>query len=268
MKYPADYHMHTRLCKHANGDPIDYAKRAVELGMTEIGFSEHAPMIRDDYDSWHMDYDDIEPYLENVEKARRAFPQLTIRIGLEVDYLPGHEEWIQRISDKYPWDYLIGSVHYVDEAWDFDNPEKLDQWRSGDVDAIWRVYFELLGQSVASDLFDIVGHADLCKKFAFYPSKPPVEFAIEFLDTVQRCGKAIEINTAGLRKDCKEMYPAPAILKEARKREIPLTFGADAHDPAEVGMNFAEGLVLARECGYTETLVFESRDARVVPIQF
>lgn len=262
----ADYHMHTPLCKHAEGAPWQYAQRAVEVGLTEIGFSEHAPMIRDHYDPWHMDRADVDTYIRDVETAREKFPELTIRIGLEVDFLPGHEAWIEDLAARYDWDYFIGSVHYLDEEWDMDNPYKLDRWRNGDVQAIWRRYYQLLADSVTSDLFDIVGHADLCKKFAFYPDGDPASYAVDFLDTVARCGKAIEINTAGLRKDCKEMYPAPDILRMARERNIPLTMGSDAHAPQEVGMDFDAGLALAKEAGYRETLRFEERCATPVPL--
>ena len=62
------------------------------------------------------------------------------RLALEVDYLPGHEEWIRELAARHPWDYFIGSVHYVSESWDFDNPSKLSEWRKRDAWDVWRVY--------------------------------------------------------------------------------------------------------------------------------
>src|SRR5262245_6540864 len=94
VSMPADYHMHTPLCHHATGEPVDYAARAVELGLSEIGFSDHSPMERDDFDDWRMLSQDLDSYVAKVRMAQHKFPQLTIKLGLEVDYIPGHENWI------------------------------------------------------------------------------------------------------------------------------------------------------------------------------
>ena len=115
MVWPADYHMHTPLCRHAAGEPVEYAARAVELGLKEIGFSDHSPMRRDDFDDWRMRSDQLDEYVEKVRKAQKDFPQLTIKLALEVDYMPGQEEWIRELAARHPWDYFIGSVHYVSE---------------------------------------------------------------------------------------------------------------------------------------------------------
>src|SRR5256886_5813981 len=144
MGLPADYHMHTPLCRHAVGEPTEYAAQAVKLGIPEIGFSEHNPMIRDDYDDWHMFQRDLEDYVAKVEKARRDHPQLAIKLALEVDYIPGQEEWIHDLSARHPWDYLIGAVHYVSETWDFDNPKKVSEWKRSNPFEVWTTYFERL----------------------------------------------------------------------------------------------------------------------------
>ena len=150
MSLMPDYHMHTPLCRHAAGEPIEYAARAVELGLVEIGFSDHSPMPRDDFDDWRMRYSQLSEYVEKVEAARRAFPQLTIRLALEVDYLPGGEEWIRHLASLHPWDYLIGSVHYVSDTWDVDSPFKLSEWKKRDPFEVWSLYFERLTSAAAS----------------------------------------------------------------------------------------------------------------------
>ena len=132
MLLPADYHMHTPLCRHATGEPGEYAKRALGLGFKEIGFSDHSPMPRDDFDDWRMRNDQLDEYVEKVCKARKDFPQLTIRLALEVDYLPGHEDWIRRLAARHPWDYFIGSVHYVSDSWAIDNTQKIAEWKKLD----------------------------------------------------------------------------------------------------------------------------------------
>ena len=128
--------MHTPLCRHATGEPTDYAARALRLGLTEIGVSDHNPMIRDDYDDWHMKIDELDEYVEKVRRAQQDHPTLTIKLAMEVDYFPGHEEWIRALAARHPWDYLIGSVHYVTDSWDLDNPKKLAEWRECDPDEV------------------------------------------------------------------------------------------------------------------------------------
>jgi histidinol-phosphatase (PHP family) len=261
MSLPADYHMHTPLCRHATGEPVDYARRAVELGLTEIGFSDHSPMPRDDFDNWRMRDGQLDEYVARVRLAQYTFPQLTIRLALEVDFLPGHEDWIRRLAARHPWDYFIGSVHYISDSWDIDNPAKLSEWKKRDAYEVWSAYFERLTLAAESKLFDIIGHADLPKKFGIRPAQDCTPLYEKFLEAVKKSGCAIELNTAGLRKDCKEIYPSRQLLELAFQKGVPITFGSDAHAPEEVGMNFAEAIQLARAAGYQTYLRFERRSA-------
>ena len=266
MPLPPDYHMHTPLCRHATGEPVDYARRAVELGLTEIGFSDHSPMPQDDFDNWRMFDRQLDEYVAKIQLAQKEFPQLTIRLALEVDYLPGHEKWIRQLAKRHPWDYLIGSVHYVSDSWDIDNPAKLSEWKKRDPFEVWSAYFERLTLAAKSKLFEIVGHADLPKKFGIRPAQDCTPLYETFLDAAGQAGCAIELNTAGLRKDCREIYPARQILELAFQKGVPITFGSDAHAPAEVGMNFAEAVQLARGAGYQTYLRFEHRSAMLASL--
>lgn len=259
MQLPADYHMHTPLCRHAVGEPVEYARRAVEIGLKEIGFTDHSPMERDDFDNWRMSDAQLDEYVEKVRLAQKTFPELTIRLGLEVDYLPGHEDWIRKLAARHSWDYFIGSVHYIFDSWDIDNPAKLSEWKKRDAYEVWSAYFERLALAARSGLFEIIGHADLPKKFGIRPARDCRPLYEAFTAAAADAGCAIELNTAGLRKDCREIYPGPGLLQLARSRNIPITFGSDAHAPAEVGMNFAEAVALARGVGYTETRRFTRR---------
>jgi histidinol-phosphatase (PHP family) len=265
MSLPADYHMHTPLCRHATGEPVDYAKRAAEIGLGEIGFSDHSPMRRDDFDDWRMRFSQLDEYVEKVRRAQKEFPQLTIRLALEVDYLPGHEEWIRELSARHPWDYLIGSVHYVSDSWAVDNPSKISEWKNRDAFEVWSAYFERLTLAAETGCFEIIGHVDLPKKFGHRPTKDCTPLYQKFLRAAKQHGCAIELNTAGLRKDCKEIYPSREILQLAFQNGVPITFGSDAHAPNEVGMNFAEAIRLAREVGYTTRCEFARRERRSVP---
>jgi histidinol-phosphatase (PHP family) len=261
MVLPADYHMHTPLCRHAQGEPSELAAQAVKVGLTEIGFSDHSPMSRDDFDDWRMRASQLDEYVAAVEKARKDFPLLTIKLALEVDYLPGHEDWIRDLAGRHPWDYFIGSVHYVSDTWAIDSPYTLAEWKHRDPLEVWTGYFERLTMAAESGLFNIIGHVDLCKKFCYYPKEDCTPLFDKLLKAAKRHDVAIELNTAGLRKDCKEIYPSPQIVEMASRMGVPITFGSDAHAPGEVGMNFAEAIALARSAGYTHTRMFTRRES-------
>ncbi len=264
MPLPADYHMHTPLCRHAVGEPTEYAAQAVKLGFTEIGFSDHNPMPRDDFDDWHMRQEELDTYVEKVEKARQDHPGLVIKLALEIDYLPGHEDWIRDLAARHPWDYFIGSVHYVSDSWDLDNPKKISEWTKRDPFEVWSVYFDRLTMAAESRLFEIIGHADLAKKFCFYPKEDCTHLFKRFLAAAKKAEAAIELNTAGLRKDCKEIYPKRGIVEMAYAAGVPITFASDAHAPGEVGLNFTEAIQLARDVGYTHCCHFTKRQRQMV----
>jgi len=263
---PADYHMHTHLCRHAVGTATELAAQAVKLGFTEIGFSEHNPMPRDDWDDWHILQSDFDAYLSQVDQARRDHPQLTIKIALEVDFIPGQEDWIRQLAARHPWDYLIGAVHYVSEAWDLDNPKKISEWKHRDPFEVWSAYFDRLTMAAESGFFDIIAHADLCKKFCFYPKEDCTPLFNRLLKAIKSGGLAMELNTAGLRKECREIYPSPTIVRLAAEHGIPITFGSDAHAPGEVGADFASAIALAKKFGYAETCLFTRRKRQMVPL--
>jgi histidinol-phosphatase (PHP family) len=265
MLLPADYHMHTPLCRHAVGEPTAYAAHAELIGLREIGFTDHSPMPRDDFDDWRMRVSDLDAYISSVEQARREHPELTIKIGLEVDYFPGGDDWVRELARRHPWDFFIGSVHYISNSWAIDNPHLISEWKKRDPLAVWETYCERLAQAAASGLFDIIGHADLCKKFGVHSPGDATPLFAPFIKKAAAHGVAIELNTAGLRKDCREIYPSSNILSLAREAGVCITFGSDAHAPEEVGMQFEEAVALARSCGYTACCRFAGRRRELLP---
>lgn len=262
---PPDYHTHTPLCKHAEGHPREYAAAAQKLGLPELGLSDHNP-LRDHFDEWRMGWDEFPRYLEMVEEARAEFPTLPIRLGLEVDYLEGGEKWIEDLSGKADFDYLIGSVHYISHDWAVDDPKYLFRFNEGNVDEIWTSYFRLYEKAIRTRLFDFMAHPDLPKKFGHRPTGDLRRFYDPVIQALADTGTAFEINTAGLRKDVREMYPAKQFLELARSANVPLLINSDAHAPGEVGADFDKAITLAREVGYTETLYFEKRKSRAVAL--
>ena len=263
---PADYHMHTPLCLHATGEPSDYAARAVQVGLSEIGFSDHSPMRQDDFDRWRMRADQLDEYVEKVKKARSDYPALTIKLALEVDFFPNGDDWVRELAARHRWDYLIGSVHYVSESWAIDDPQALSEWSRRDPGEVWAAYFERLTLAAESGLFDIIGHADLCKKFTFRPKSDCTPLYQRFLAAARKSGTAIELNTSGLRKECREIYPSREILELAFRAQVPITFGSDAHVPEEVGKDFDQAIALARSVGYRNWQRFTARKSDTVPL--
>ena len=263
---PADYHLHTPLCRHAIGWPVDYARRALELELPEIGFSDHSPMPSY-FDDWRMLDSDLPRYFEAVEEARSACPTLPIRLGLEVDWLEGGESWIASLSQRAPWDYLIGSVHYLGD-WNFDNPAEVARFSDFGIAEAWDRYWQLFAQAARSGFFDIMAHPDLVKKFRHQPGGDLRRY---YEPAVQACldaGVAIEINTAGLFKPIAEMYPAPGFLTLAAAAGVPLTINSDAHTPEEVGRAFPAALTLAQQTGFTQLARFQQRQRTLLPMDF
>lgn len=238
---------------------------ARRLGLAELGLSDHSPM-REKFDDWRMDWEEFPRYLEMVEEARAESPGLAIRLGLEVDYLEGGEDWIEELSRAADFDYLIGAVHYIAPGWDVDNPKHLSRFSTNDVADIWRIYWRLYEKAIRTGFFDFMAHPDLPKKFGHRPAGELRRFYEPAIQALADTGTAFEINTAGLRKDVREMYPASEFLELARSAGVPLVISSDAHRPVEVGADFDKAVELARQAGYADTLRFEKRQRRVVAL--
>lgn len=255
----SDYHMHTPLCGHASGEPQAYASQAVKMGLKEIGFSDHAPLVSHKDPTISMNHEQLPVYQHMIESVREEFEdQLTIRVGIEADYFAGLEDRTRAMLDAYPYDYVIGSVHFI-EKWGFDDPIQLKEWDKRDVNAVYREYYRLLRKSALSRLFDIMGHVDLVKKFDFHPTEDMTEEIEENARVFKKTGVVVEINTSGLRKPAREIYPSQEHLKMYCAKGVPLTFGSDSHKPEQVGQDFDKGREWALAAGYKEYVQFEKR---------
>ncbi|MBP7828726.1 MAG: histidinol-phosphatase HisJ family protein [Kiritimatiellae bacterium] len=262
---PADYHSHTRLCKHAAGDPIDYARAARPRGLPELAATDHGPTPFN-YDPRHrMEMDQFPEYLRGVEAAQRDQPGLVL-LGIEADYFEGCESFMAGWLAAQPFDVVLGSIHYLSPP-AMDATEFKPLWDFGGMRGTWKRYFELVGKLADSGLYDVVGHLDMLKRNGGrLPDRDLRECALPALDRIAAAGMAIEINTSGLRHAVKEMYPSPLLLSWARERGIPIVFGSDAHQPDQVGAEFKRAVQLARECGYTRALRFRRRARSAVPL--
>jgi len=251
---PADYHIHTAWCGHASGTMEEYVLRAIELGLPEMGFSEHLPQPAPIADKVAPTADEMERFLDEFTRVRKAFAgRMTIRLGGEAEFTPGSAKEIERMKRDYRLEYLIGSVHFLD-GWAFDHPAYQDGFAAGSVDGVYREYFEMIRKAAETRLFDVIGHFDLPKKFGHRPDTSVVKLAEEAIKAMAANGVGFEINTAGRDKPVAEFYPSKDVLIVCREAGLGLTFGSDSHAPKEVGRYFREASALARACGYRQTM--------------
>lgn len=260
-----DYHMHTPLCRHAVGEPEAYARRAVAQGIEEIGFSDHCPMPPTYDPDWRMTPEEYPAYVGMVERCRTSFPDLSIKLGLEADFHPGTEEYVRKVIGAYSFDYVIGSVHYLGD-WGFDNPDHVKRYEERDLYEIYAQYYDLVGKLARTRLFDIVGHPDVIKKFGHRPTRDTESLERRALEAVAESGMALDVNTSGLRRPAREIYPSLRILRIARSMGIDITFGSDAHDPERVGDAFDQAIAQVRAAGYTHFRRYAERRHELVPI--
>ncbi len=258
--YPIyDYHMHTPLCGHAIGEPKEYVEAAIKLGLEEMGFSDHAPLVSHEDPRVTMSFKQLPQYHKMIETVKEKYKnKITIKVAIEADFIPGLEQKTRTILDGYKYDYILGSVHYI-KNWGFDDPDTRDTWDQIDVNRVYHDYYDLLRKSAQSKLFDIMGHVDLVKKFGHKATEDMTEEVTKTAKVFKDSGVAVEINTSGLRKPCKEMYPALNCLKIYAKAGVPLTFGSDAHDPKHVGADFKTAVDLAKKAGFKEYVTFKNR---------
>lgn len=254
-----DLHNHTTRCNHAVGTMDEYIQRAIELGIDVYGFSEHAPMNFDA--KYRLDFEEMNAYTNDVMRLKEAYSdKIQILLGYEVDYLKGYMD--KRVL-KADVDYLIGSVHFLDK-WGFDNPEFIGGYEERDIDEIWQTYFDAIEAMAQTGYFDIVGHLDLIKVFKFMPKKDIRLMAKNALKAIKKSGMVMELNSAGLRKPIKEIYPSPLLLEMAYELDIPITFASDAHAVEQIGFGYDEVIQLAKRIGYSKAVTFEQRQQKMI----
>lgn len=257
-----DYHTHTTRCKHATGTMEEYVLSGIRSGLGDMGFSDHLPMPKPGLSPWNMSASELPGYVAEVSHLKARYPDMSLRLGIEADFFPEYVPELKALLSSAPFDYVIGSVHYLslgpglalhaDQArtWGVDSAEDQEEWKSQQADKVYAEYFRQMRLCAESGLFQIMGHLDLPKKFG-HRSKSDLSKEIrETAEAFARHGVVVELNTAGLRKPVGEIYPSLPILKVLRECQVPVTLGSDAHAAADVAAGFSQALALAREAGY------------------
>ena len=270
-----DYHMHLRdwpggeTTGRYSADRVEeYVEQARAAGVDEIGFTDHVFHFRQSKELWEIPWmlerctDDLDEYLGAVEEAKgRGLP---VKLGLEVDYVPGREPQLAELLEPYPWDYLLGSVHFVDGFPVDQEPGLVHRVPVGEA---WRRYFVWLRNAVRSGLFDVLSHPDLVKFFGLRPGEEETHYLhVETADAIEAAGVCVEVSAAGLHKPVGELYPDRALLEACRERGVPITLASDAHEPAHVGRDVDRAAAFAREVGYETVTVFDRRERRQEPL--
>jgi histidinol-phosphatase (PHP family) len=258
-----DYHVHTFRCGHAGGKSRDFVRRAVELGLSEMAFTDHIPLyflpVNQRDPRLAMREDQFDDYLEEVEALRREFGSLLpIRLGLEADYAEWHEETLAKWLARADWDLVLGSVHWVEGDW-IDAPGSARRFEREGTERLYAEYYRLLARAAETKFFDVLTHFDLPKKHGHRPRQPLEEAEDAAIAAAKKADCAFEISSAGLRKPVGELYPEPRLLRKLLAAGVPATFASDSHAPAEVGWGYKETESVARGCGLAEFVTFEKR---------
>jgi histidinol-phosphatase (PHP family) len=271
-----DYHLHLRP-DEVEATPPDYftdanVERYLEAaraaGIEELGVSEHIDRFAEGLEIWdhplwrEWGVDDLTAYCEFV----RTTP---LRLGIEMDFVAGREDRIASVLDRHGFDYVVGSVHFVNgqDAVDWDI---WDVWESiPDPDKVWKLYFDTLAEAVRTGLYDILAHPDLVKVWGDQrpaPERDPRFYYEPVIEAIAEADIAVEFSTAGWRKPADEQYPARAFAEMCLEVGAPFALSSDAHLPEQVGFEYERAVETMRDWGIEEICLFSKRERRLEPL--
>lgn len=260
-----DSHSHTSYSKHAIGTVDDLVRASIAAGVTVLTVTDHAPFPVDSNN--RLLNSELEQYFKDIDSARQTYRgQITILRGLELDYMPGSDNFSRELLARYPVDFVIGSIHYVEVP---DEP-MVSVWDLPRIagHAFLDRYFASLEALLDSGLFDAVGHADTLLRSV--PEDILIQRFEPLLELLARSGIAFELNASGLRKSSldpvtgKEMqglwsYPSRKLLGQMLAHDVHFTIGSDAHDPRDAGAGITDMLAALRPLGLQRISYYERR---------
>jgi histidinol-phosphatase (PHP family) len=268
-----DYHIHLERGPYSLEWLKQFWDQAEFRGISEIGVTEHAHEFwefKSVYEhlwedsacvgmtaSWigrHFQHS-VEDYFRLLEEGKKS--GIPLKIGLECDYFPQSEAKIRTLLHRYNFDFVLGSVHFLDD-WSFDwNPEL--GWPGRNPDDVYLAYLGLLEKMAQASLFDVLAHLDVIKVFGHRAQENLDRQWKALLQLISEADLVMEVSTAGLRKPVGEIYPHPTLIKEAARLNIPITIASDAHTPFDVGDRWQEAETIAKDAGYTSYCSFTGR---------
>jgi len=265
-----DLHTHHHRCGHASGTIEQFIQAAIECGLRVIGISDHAPYFASEQDHLHPDTamakSEFPRYVEEVLLLKERYKdRIEVLLGIESDYFPEHEALYKDVYAKFPMDYVIGSVHHSGGA-----PIFRDSRWNGQTEAdIFRekeTFLRNVQASARSGLFDVLGHIDALKRNQpLYGSLTTAETE-RTMRVIADCDVAIELNSSGAFQRCEEWYPSVEMLELAVHYRVPITFGSDAHQPAQVARDYERVAKFLRELGFRQWALFRQRKRYLIDL--
>lgn len=273
-----DLHTHTNA-SHGENSVAEMRAAARLRGLKIQGFSEHSPR------PWDYVYpSDYGPHLlaafpryaEDVLAARAGEDAPRTLFGMELDWLPAERAFMEQAADAWPFDYIIGGIHFLDH-WGFDaSAADWEKLNTDERESLYVRYFNELraladARHKGTRLADIAAHPDIIKLFSIndfrrWIAQPAnLDQVAEALAAIRDAGMALEISSAGLRKPCAEIYPHPAIMGLAAEIGVAISFGSDAHCVNTPAYAFDQLEAYAASFGYTESRYFVNREAHSLP---
>lgn len=268
-----------------------YLEEALRKGLKEVGIVDHLYRFTEarEYYYRYVDISDtdlgrlqkewldqvmmesIENFTAAIEEAKERWAKrgITLRLGLEADYFAGGEEELAELLKLGNWDYVIGSVHFTNTGWGFDNPDTQERFKGQDLPSLYEKHFALVERAIRSQLFDFVAHLDNMKVFNHRPDENTLLGNYEQIaKALLESNVATEIN-AGLyyRYPVKEMCPSPLFLSVLAKYRVPVTVSSDSHYPDDIGSYVAQNVETLIRHGFTEVATFEKRKRIMKPLE-
>jgi len=291
----SDSHLH--LYPHRRGEPLPppppddypldhierYVEHAATQGISELAFTEHLYRCVESAEVlgpiWERAEDprsrantradlladqtmSLEKYVDVVLRAKEA--GLPVLLGLEVDFFPDTIDAALELIEPYPFDILLGSIHWIDGWW-FDRIHSIHEWMTRSHRQIYERFFEMQSELAASGKVDVITHPDRVKYLGHRLPEEPLDLYRQLVDAASLGGTAMEINTGGLRHPAHEMYPSPTLLKMAAEDGLDITFASDGHNPRQAGWGLDLARAEACAVGFTHRARFVARKRTLVP---
>lgn len=262
MSYRADYHIHTTYSDGKTA-PEEYLPEARKKGLKEIGFSEHLTLT-DEPQGWSIEPGRLPEYFDHIARIRRETSDIRVLTGIEVDWLPDKKEEILRYLNEFPFDYVIGSVHYMGR-------ETVDLGREfyegRDMEQLFSDYFTFVSEAASSGFFDIMAHPDLIRIYGHKHPGDPTPLYRQLARNLKMYDVAFEINTNGINKPLADIYPDPRFLHIFAEEGVPLCINSDSHMPSRLAQNFDQAYRAAAEAGFKEVALFSKRERFMIPLE-
>jgi histidinol-phosphatase (PHP family) len=271
----ADYHVHTPYCGHAHGKIVDYVEAAIEAGLHHIGFADHlgryylSSSQRRHHWDWGMKERNVGRYIDELQELKHVYcRQIEIRIGMEIDYVEGAEDILEKALRPYSFDFLLGSIHCIPLfGW-----KHLSSYSRSNPWPVYQEYFRLCRTAVESGLFDSLAHPDFVWRYVRWPSMHTEQIAAEMeklTETAARFDRALEVNANAYLwsqlYSVDDFDPLQEFLAMARRNAAPVSIGSDAHKPQFVAKWFEHLQGVLKNAGIEQYASFKNRRREMIP---